>query len=498
MRRLDQGWSVTMRRQRQAGTARHGLRLSTTLAQATLLASLAALAGCEVGPDFKPPQTSLAPFHNAALAGGADQPPPLSTYWQGFHDPVLEALVQKALAQNLQLAAALARVQQAQAAAGEAGAQLLPSAGFDAQAAAEHQSLYSPIGTIGKNLPGYNRDQRLYDVDAAASWEIDLFGGLRRGAEAASAEARAAEAEDAGMRVTVVAEVADTYFQIRGDQARLAVAQQQIDTDSRLLSLVQQRTAAGNATDREADEAAALLYQAQAFVPPLRTDLEAQYNRLDILLGVQPGSYARFLQPSPQPDALPPLPAAETPEQMLEQRPDIIAAQAQLKAANARIGVAVSQYYPKISLSGLLGFESLDAGKLFTGAAFQPEAVAGLRWRLFEFGKINDEVLEAKGSYAEALADYRNAVFVAASDVENGFMALAQAEQQQAQLQNEVTALTKARDSSQRAYTDGAITLTDVLNADRELLQAQDQLALDRANTEQDSVSVFRALGGGW
>ncbi len=494
MRRLDQGWSVTMLRQRFASAARPARRISPVLA----LAALGALAGCEVGPDFRPPQTSLAPFHNTALVDGADQPPPLSTYWQGFHDPVLEALVQKALAQNLELAAALARVQQAQAAAGEAGAQLLPSAGFDAQAAAEHQSLYSPIGAIGKNLPGYNRDQRLYDVDAAASWEIDLFGGLRRGAEAASAEASAAEAEDAGMRVTVVAEVADTYFQIRGDQARLAVAQQQIDTDSQLLNLVQQRVAAGGATDREEDEAAALLYQAQAFVPPLRTDLEAQYNRLDILLGVQPGSYARFLPQAVQPDALPPLPVAETPQQMLERRPDIIAAQAQLKAANARIGVAVSQYYPKISLSGLLGFESLDAGKLFAGSTFQPEAVAGLRWRLFEFGKIDDEVLEAKGSYAEALADYRDAILTATGDVENGFMALAQAEQQQAQLQDEVSALTKARDSSQRAYADGAIPLTDVLGADRELLQAQDQLALNRANTQQNSVSVFRALGGGW
>lgn len=498
MRCLKPAWIVGGRRRRTGrapGTIRS--RLRHTLPAAVLLV----LAGCEVGPNFKAFHSSLVPFHNAALAepgAGGEAPPPLSTYWQGFHDPVLEALVQKALAQNLDLAAALARVQQARAAAGEAGAQLLPTAEFDPQAAIEHQSLYSPLGAIGKNLPGYNRDQRLYDVGAAASWEIDLFGGLRRGAEAASAEASAAEAEDAGTRVTIVAETADAYFQMRGDQVRLAVAQQQINTDIQLLSLVQQRLAAGAATDRETDEAAALLDQAQASVPPLRTDLEAQYNRLDILLGLQPGSYARTLPAAPQPAALPPIPADTTPQEMLEKRPDIIAAEAQLKAANARIGAAVSQYYPKISLAGILGFESLDAGQLFTGAAFQPEAIAGLRWRLFDFGKVNDEVQQARGAYAEELADYRSTVLNATGDVENAFMALAQGEQEQTELRNEVSSLTKARDSSQRAYTDGTIPLTDVLDADRELLQTQDQLALNQANTEQDSVSVFRALGGGW
>lgn len=480
-----------------AGLPNRGARLrAVLLGQA--IASLA-LASCAVGPDFKSPPDRLAPFHNAGL-----QPPasaaalPMDSYWQGFQDPVLNGLVQQALAQNLSLAASLARAEQAQAAAGEAGAQLLPSFGAQAQAAAERQSLYSPLGEIGKNLPGFNRDQRLYDADAAASWEIDLFGGLRRGAEAAGAEAKAAEAEDQGMRVTVAAEVADSYFQIRGDQARLAVAQTQVDTDLQLVSLLRRRQAAGSATTRETDEALAVLYQAQAFLPPLRTDLEAQYNRLDILLGRQPGSYARLLPPALQPAALPALPAKATPEQMLQRRPDIIAAQARLVAANARIGAAISEYYPKISLSGLLGFESVDAGKFFTGSAFQPEAVAGLRWRLFEFGKIDDEVLQAKGSYAEALANYRSTMLNAAGDVENAFMALAQDQNRQAELQNEVAALQRSLASAQDSYDQGAIPLTDVLNADRELLQAQDQLALNQANTQQDDVSLFRAMGGGW
>lgn len=466
-----------------------------------LLAStaLALLTGCEVGPNFHAPTASLNAFHNAGLAANsAGAPPPLASWWTGFDDPVLDGIVTRALAQNLDLAAALARVQQARAAAGEAGAQLLPSFDATSQVAVEHQSLNGPDGTFDKAFPGYNRDSRDYTVGAAASWELDLFGGLRRGAEAASAEARAAEAEDAGVRISVVADSADAYFQIRGDQARLDVAQQQIDADQHLLDLVNDRLAAGAATTRESAEAQALLFQAQAAVPPLRTALEAQFNRLDILLGEQPGSFARRLAPAPQITTLPAVPAAETLQEMLRKRPDIIAAQARLAAANANIGVAVSQYYPKISLSGLLGFESLDAGQLFTSAAFQPSAVAGLRWRLFDFGKVDDEVIQARGAHAEALADYRSAVLNAAGDVENAFMALAQSEQETVQLQSEVGALRTARDSSQAAYEGGEIALTDVLDADSDLLRAQDQLAQSRAGNAQNAVSVFRAMGGGW
>jgi len=233
-------------------------------------------------------------------------------------------------------------------------------------------------------------------------------------------------------------------------------------------------------------------------VPPLLTGTEAQFNRLDILLGVQPGTYARTLEPAPQIASLPPVPIDETPQDLLKKRPDIIAAQQHLAATSARIGVALSEYYPKVSVSALLGFESLNAGQLFSSAAFQPSAVVGLRWRLFDFGKVNDEVIQARGSNAELLADYRNVVLNAAGDVENSFMALAQSEQETIELQREVSALTTARDSSDAAYQGGSIALTDVLDADRNLLVTQDQLAQNRGEVAENAVSVFRALGGGW
>lgn len=468
---------------------------------AAIIAVGLGISACTVGPDYKKPDITLAAFHNSAAvaARNAGHPAaPLDAWWTGFDDPELVCIIHRALRQNLDLAAALARVEQARAVARGAGAQLLPTVDATAQAAKTHESLESPTGAIARHLPGFNRNPSLYDVGAAASWEIDLFGGLRRGTEAATAEAEAAEAEQLGTHISVAADAADTYFQIRGDQARIAVADRQIDTDQHLLQLVRLRFGRGLATDREGDQAAALLSQAQASLQPLRIDLEAQLNRLDVLMGAQPGTYAAELKaPAGIPEA-PAIPGAEKPADLLRRRPDVIAAERRLASANARIGEAIADYYPKISLSGLLGFESLSADHLFRAATFQPSAVAGLRWRLFDFGKVDAEVAQAKGADAEALARYRQSILHAAEDVENAFTSLVQLEIHTRALGREVAALRRARDSSEKAYAGGVIPLTDVLDADRQLLSAQDELARTRADTDRAAVGSFRALGGGW
>ncbi len=458
------------------------------------------LAGCTVGPDYHAPVVALARFQNAAAVDARRAPPApsLDDWWAGFHDPALTRIVRRALAQNLDLAAALARVQQARATAQAAGAQLLPTADLTGDATAEHQSTKGVLGTVASSLPGYNRDFREYDVGAAASWEIDLFGGLRRGVEAAKAEAEAAEADRMGTRISVAADAADAYFQVRGDQARLAVAQQQIVVNRHLLDLVQQRRAAGVGNDREVAQAQALLQQVETTIPPLRIDLNAQLNRLDVLMGVQPGTYARELAAPAAIPAIPTIPDTDQPLDVLRRRPDIIAAERAVAAANARIGVAIADYYPKISLSGALGFDSMSANSLFTAHAFQALGSGALRWRLFDFGKVDAEVASARGADAEALARYRQSVLHAAEDVENAFTALTQTETRTQQLQDEITSLTRARDLSQQSYSAGTIALTDVLDADRQLLVAQDTLAQNRADAARAAVRSFRALGGGW
>ncbi|WP_244128482.1 efflux transporter outer membrane subunit [Burkholderia gladioli] len=476
-------------------------------ALAAACAFVFALAGCAVGPDYKPPAAELAPFQHVPAStsatsqaqGAAAAPAPsLDTWWTGFQDPMLVSIVDRALAQNLDLAAAFARVRQARAAASAAGAELLPTFDLDGSASEQHQSELSPTGSLAKAFPGYERNQREYTLGAAASWEIDLAGGLRRNAAAAANEAQAAEADRLGTRVTVAADAADAYLQVRGYQARLAVANDQVQTDAHLLELVKARRRAGAADEREIAQADALLRQARALVPTLQTNLVAQLNRLDILMGAQPGTYASQLALPGEIPGIPSVDASATPTDVLRRRPDVIAAERRLAASNERIGAALSDYYPKLSISGLLGFDSISAGQLFTARAFQPGVTAGLRWRLFDFGKVDAEVASARGANAEALASYRQTVLKAAEDVENAFVALSQTQLRQAELDAEVKSLTRARDLSERAYKAGAITLTDVLDADRQLLSARDDLDATRADSARAAVSVFRALGGGW
>src|SRR6266853_1150075 len=212
------------------------------------------LVGCSVGPRYKGTTVKLQPFHTAPSIEARKAPlpaPALDTWWEGFRDPELTRIVQRAIDQNLDLAAALTRVEQARAAAREAGGRLKPSGALNAQSTSSRQSLESPFGRIAGTFPGFDRNQSYLDLGVAASWEIDLFGGLRHGAQAAVEEVQAAEAERLGTRVSIVAEAADAYMQIRGAQARLTFAQEQIATDEHLLQLVSQRKAAGVASDRE-------------------------------------------------------------------------------------------------------------------------------------------------------------------------------------------------------------------------------------------------------
>jgi len=453
------------------------------------------LAACKSGPDYAAPKEALLPYHTQLVA--AVPVAPLDVWWNGFHDPELTLIVERALEQNLDLAAALARVERARAAARESGARLLPSAALQASVSPLRQSLDSPIGTIAKHLPGYHRDQVLHDTGAAASWEIDLSGGLHRNVEAADALAQAAEADQMGTRVSVVADAADAYLQIRGYQARLTYAQGQIAADSHLLELVKLRQASGVATDREVAQADALTFQARALLPPLRIGMEAQLNRLDVLLGAQPGTYAKEIGAAADIPTVPAVDPAE-PADLLRRRPDVIAAERRLVASNAQIGAALSEYYPKISVSALLGFESLSSQHLLTSAGFQPEAMAGLHWRLFDFGKVDAEVAAARGANAEALANYRASVLRATQDVENALTTLVQSAQEVRELTQETDSLVRALDAAEEAYRGGVITLIDVLDSDRQLLVAQDDLARVQADTARAAVSSYRALGGGW
>ena len=460
------------------------------------------VAGCSVGPRYKQPVNNIQPYHNAPAIKSrtATLPAPsLDRWWTGFDDPALARIVERALKQNLDLAASFARVAQARAAALETGANRKPGFDLVGSNTSSRQSVATPLSrAVSGVIPGFNRNGNLLDLGIAASWETDIFGGLRRGAEAASAEAQTAEAERLGTRVSVVAEAGDAYMQIRGAQVRLAFAKEQIETDEHLLRLVSQRRSAGVASDRELAQAEALLAQARATVPPLNIILDAQLNRLDVLMGAQPGTYADELSAPEDIPAVPSVANTLDAAELLRRRPDIIAAERRIAASNARIGQAIAEYYPKVSLSGLLGSEAETPGSLFRESGFQPTLIAGLRWRLFDFGRVDAEVKQARGANAEALIQYRSSVLRATEDVEDAFNALAQSESRRDEIATGIVSLQRVKDLSEQSYKAGVIPLTDVLDANRQLLVAKDDLASTRERAARAAVASFRALGGGW
>ncbi|MDD2137685.1 efflux transporter outer membrane subunit [Pseudomonas kurunegalensis] len=458
-------------------------------------------AGCAVGPDYLRPKAPLAEQYigqAAVEARTATTTANFQVWWEGFGDPQLSALVNKALAQNLDITQAQARVAQARAGLSAANAALLPSATLNGQATRAYQSAETPLGQVLDAMPSYDRYGNSYDANLNASWELDLFGGLRRGREAALADYQASEAGVVATRLAVAAQTADIYTILRGLQTRLAIAQQQVDTQQALLESVRLLYGQGLAADYEVQQAEGQLSQVKASVPVLQTRLDATMNALDVMLGSPPGTHHAELSGASAIPRAPQLAATGSPADLLRRRPDLIAAERRLVAANARIGVAISEYYPKFSFSALLGSATTQGGNLFSGGAAQSSGVLGLRWRLFDFGRINAQIDEAKGQEAEALAAYRQSVLRASSDVENAFSALVNREAQAPTLTAGEASLSSARQSSFIAYKSGAASLIDVLNADETLLRASDARAQAQTASTRAAIAAFRALGGGW
>lgn len=458
----------------------------------------ASLAACSVGPEYvRLPMALTRPYATPAQFRPVDE-----QWWRAFDDPVLDRVVERALLQNLDLAVASARIQQARASAQAAAAALRPAVDAVASAEADRQSLRSPIGAASREL-GFSRNYELYQLGTQASWEIDLFGGLSRQRQAARADVDAARADAAAVRLSMVAETVDTYLQIRGLQARLAVAEDQLALRHQLSSLVRQRVEQGLSAERELHRVVGEEQGIASSLAPLRAALAAQMDRIDVLMGLQAGTsrgeFAR-LDKSPA-DVIPRPPdpsGSANPADLLRRRPDIVAAERRLAASNARVGAAMADYYPHLSLSGVLGLVSLGTSNVFSADAVTASGGAGLGWRLFDFGRIDAQVAGARGKEAEALANYRQAALRATQDVETALAGLAQGRQQVLGLQQQVTSLTRARDQTRAAYQGGAVSLLDVLDADGALLAALDRLQQARASAARASVAATRALGGGY
>lgn len=474
------------------------------LTKHTLVAAsiVSLLTGCANVPAYIRPATSLPDkFVNQAAV---EQRPArvdadLVTWWAGFDDPLLTQFVAQALEQNLDLALASARVAQARAGLSSADAALLPTFNVGAQAARSYQSVETPLGKVLNSKPGYDRNGSAYEVNVGTSWELDVFGGLKHGRDAALADYQASQAGAIATRLAITAQTADIYITIRGLQTRLDIVRRQVQTQQDLLSKINLLYRHGLAAELQVRQAEGALAQVQASVPVLEAGLDAAMNALDVMLGSPAGTHrAQLLQASAIPVA-PKISDAGSPAELLRRRPDLIVAERRLAASNARIGVAMAEYYPKFSIGGFIGSATtVSPGNVLNSGANQAAAVLGLRWRLFDFGRIEAQIAQAKGQEAEMLIAYRLAALRATEEVENAFSGWIKREQQAAALSQGIESLTRARSASFAAYEKGVVSLIEVLQADENLLRASDAKAQAQIESTRAAVAAFRALGGGW
>lgn len=462
-------------------------------AAAVLLAY--SLAGCaSLGPNTRLDAPADIAFRNAGAAVARTQAPPapeLATWWRGFNDPELTRLVEAALTANLDVAQAEARLNEADALVRRARADRLPVGGVNASLARQRQSLEGPIGTFARNAPGFTRDQTVFDTGAQASWEVDLFGRLGAAARAARSNRIETAALLDGVRVRIAAETADAYIALAGANERLRNVVAQRDVLRRLGRATQRRFDAGEAGLGEVEEARGDLARVEALVPVVGIEVEAQRNRLRVLTA------GAVLARSP--DSVPRAPGLvglDSPAQVLRRRPDVRAAEARVAASDARIGAALAEYYPSISIAGVIGFQALDAERLFTAPALNAQGLVGLRWRLFDFARIDAEVAAARARGDGAAAAYRAALLLATEDVENALFALVARERQARDAARATASFTSASRAAKRTFDAGITGLPQLLDTERRSLDARQDEAEARLTAARAAVASFRAIGG--
>lgn len=469
--------------------------------QSVALVIACIISGCTVAPEYVAPQINAKQQFErqpAVTQRPASALTAIETWWQGYQDPLLTRFIQLALQQNLDLAQAQARIEQAKAGLSAAHVALLPSGNIEGHAARAYQSAETPLGQVLAPQPGFNRYSNSYEANLGIGWELDLFGALRHGKAAALADYQAAAASEAAVRLAVAAQTADIYVNIRGLQLRLDVANRQLQTQKALVSNLRLLSEHGLIAPSELDQAQSLMAQASAAVPGLEASLVQATNALDVMLGTLPGTYQQELASARSLPAVPAVQDIGTPGDLLRRRPDLIVAERKLASANAQLGQAMAEYYPKFSLSGLIGSASLTSDGLFNNASSQATGILGLRWRLFDFGRINAQIDQATGREAELLAAYRLANLRATEEVENSFTELLKMEQQALYLQQGTQSLDQARSAAQAAYQQGINSQIEVLQADEKLLRMTDAHLQAQIAAVRASIKVFKALGGGW
>ncbi len=456
-------------------------------------AAISLLSGCAmVGPEYRAPANPApASWFQADAAkdvARTDASGNLSRWWRSFNDPLLSGLVEQALQSSPDLRSAQARLREARARRTVAAAGLYPDVGASFDARRSKSSEETGSGTA----------QNTFSAGFDAGWEIDVFGGTRRGIEAADADLQATQAGLYDTQVSLAAEVALNYIELRTYQIRLRIARDNLVSQAETLQLTHWRAQAGLVSSQDTEQARANLEQTRAQIPSLERSFAEAEHRLAILLGLPPGSlYARMAANAELPKA-PTAVAVGIPAETLRQRPDVRAAERRLAAETSRLGAAEAARYPGFKLSGSIGLEALAFSALGNSGAGAYSLLAGISAPIFNAGRLRAQVDIQDAVREQTLIDYERTVLGALGDVENALAALAKSREREQALAIATESSRNAALLARNRYSAGLIDFQSVLDTERSVLSIEDSLASTRADGISAVIRLYKALGGGW
>lgn len=464
----------------------------------TGMVAVLSVAGCKVGPDYKKPDVlvpsgyaSTRPTTNPTTQPSADAVE-LIRWWENLGDSQLTSLIDRATRANLNLKIAAARVRQARAQLGIYSALGQPQ--VDANAGYAHRKGSDHIA--GANGPQHASD--LYSAGFDASWELDLFGGDKRQVEVGEAQIITAVESQRDVLVSLQAELASSYTDLRANQKRLVVARQTVQSQQQVANLVRSRFEAGLANDLDVARADAQVASTQAQTPLFEAAIRVDMHRVGILLGHGPADNIAELETlKPIPVAPPQIPA-DIPGDLLQRRPDIRRAEADLRAVTAGIGVAKSELYPKFYLLGNIGLQSSQVKNWWQADSRSWSFGPQINWSILNAGRINSNIEVQNALQEQSLLRYQQTILNSVEDVENALTRYGHEQQRRGLLQTSVNANQRAVNLAEELYQRGLTDFTPVLDAQRSLYQAQDQLVSSEGNVTGFAISVYKALGGGW
>ncbi len=458
-----------------------------------VMALASAFSACVVGPKYNPPVMPVPPAFETQGQPGLEPAEPLARFWTRFDDALLNGLMERTLQANHDVRLAMARLQEARA--------LRKETRFDRWPTVEAGGGYTKSKQSTDQSPGSSASERrsaLYDAGFDATWELDLFGRVRRAVEARTAAAQAAEFDVRAVQVSIAGELARTYFELRGVQGQLDVLRRNLENQRATFGMTQARLDAGRGTEFDAARARAQVELTAASIPLLEAAAATAAHRIAVLTGQLPSALLAQLRPATGLPAWPDVTAIGSPEALLRRRPDVQAAERRLASQTALVGVAVADLFPRVAFSASLGRSASDVGDLSDSDASTYRFGPSITWPALNLGRVKARVRASRARTDQVLALYEQTVLGAIEETENALVASLRARERAEHLEQAAQASERAAELARLRFEGGVSDFLQVLDAERTLLEAQDRLAASRTAATTALVAVYKALAGGW